>query len=272
MADSAAARWREMVLANREQSERQMEARPQDFWKARAGHFAQDPRRPPDESLAYLLERLRPDDVVLDVGAGGGRYALPLALHVREVVAVEPSPAMREILEQGMSSAAISNLTVVDGRWPAVEVGAADAVLFAHVIYDIEDAVPFLEKGRQAARRLVAAFVLDTQPSIAADDLWPEIYGEERARLPSLPELLKILDELGWPYEQAQFALDRPLPESRDALLAQLRWRFWLREGSERDQKLQRIIEARAVPEGDGWVMPGRRPMNVAVVTWPGTA
>jgi SAM-dependent methyltransferase len=272
MAETAAARWREMVLANREQSERQMEFRRPDFWKERASAFAQDPSRPPDEPLSWLLGRLRPEDVVLDVGAGGGRYALPLALRVRKVVAVEPSPSMRETLEAGAASAGIGNVEVIGGRWEAVEVDAVDAAFFAHVLYDIEDVAPFLEKANRSARRLVAAFLLDTQPSVAADDLWPEIYGERRAPLPALPEFLNVLDELGWPYEQALFPLDRPRPESKDALLAQLRWRFWLEEGSAREMKLQQIIAERAVQEGDGWVMPGRRPRNVAVVAWPGSA
>jgi SAM-dependent methyltransferase len=272
MADKAAERWREMVLANREQSERQMEYRRGDFWKERTGAFVQDPARPPDEPLSWLLERLRPEDVVLDVGAGAGRYALPLALRVRKVVAVEPSPSMREKLQEGAAGAGIDNVEVVAGRWESVEVEPVDAAFFAHVLYDIEDVVPFLEKANRTARRLVAAFLLDSQPSATADDLWPEIYGERRARLPALPEFLEVLDDLGWPYEQVLFPLDRPRPETREALQAQLRWRFWLQEGSERDERLRRILDERAVEEGDGWVLPGRRPMNVAVVAWAARA
>ena len=61
-----------------------------------------------------------PDDVVLDIGAGGGRYALPLALVSREVIAIEPSDGMRQVLSAGMAEHRIHNVQVVDGRWPRV--------------------------------------------------------------------------------------------------------------------------------------------------------
>ena len=37
--------------------------------------------------LDILLSLARPGETWLDIGAGAGRYALPLALHVREVIA-----------------------------------------------------------------------------------------------------------------------------------------------------------------------------------------
>src|SRR5262245_34219871 len=43
-----------------------------------------DPRRPLDANLAVLASHVGPDDVVIDVGGGGGRFSLPLALRCRE--------------------------------------------------------------------------------------------------------------------------------------------------------------------------------------------
>src|ERR671921_1268435 len=91
--------WRARVLADKEQVDRAREVEdPPDFYAPVTSRFRMDPRRTDDETLNALLDLARPDDVWLDVGAGGGRYALPLALHVREVVAIDPSASMLNAL------------------------------------------------------------------------------------------------------------------------------------------------------------------------------
>ena len=73
-----------------------------------------DPRRTDDPSLNALLALAHPDDVWLDVGAGGGRYALPLALAVREVVAIDPSPSMLGALTRRCGGRGIENVRVIE--------------------------------------------------------------------------------------------------------------------------------------------------------------
>src|SRR3990172_3366958 len=91
--------WRERVRADKEQVEGAREVEdPADFYAPVKDRFRMDPRRTDDATLDALLGHARPDDVWLDVGAGGGRYALPLALRVREVVAIDPSPSMLSAL------------------------------------------------------------------------------------------------------------------------------------------------------------------------------
>ena len=76
--------WRARVKADNEQVDRvREEPDPTDFYAPTANRFRMDPHRKDDATLNALLELARPDDVWLDVGAGGGRYGLPLALAVR---------------------------------------------------------------------------------------------------------------------------------------------------------------------------------------------
>ena len=103
------AAWTKLVLDNREQIERLRERQPAaDFYQSRSGQFRPD-RRPSPE-LPYLLELTGPDDHWLDIGAGGGRFAVPIAEHVAAVHAVEPSPAMRDTLSAAAADAGLSNI------------------------------------------------------------------------------------------------------------------------------------------------------------------
>ena len=71
------------------------------------------------DAVGRVLESLaRPGETWLDVGAGGGRYALPIARLTRRVIAVDPSAAMLDTLRSGMTDAGIDNVDVIEGRWP----------------------------------------------------------------------------------------------------------------------------------------------------------
>jgi hypothetical protein len=78
--DALLASWGRRVRANAEQVDRFAEQRSQDHYAPVANRFRVDPRRADDPSLDALLQLARPDESWLDIGAGGGRYALPLAL------------------------------------------------------------------------------------------------------------------------------------------------------------------------------------------------
>ncbi|TMF02817.1 MAG: class I SAM-dependent methyltransferase [Chloroflexi bacterium] len=104
-ADEALHAWAARVRANREQVDRFREASPTDFYAPIAGMFRSDPHRRDEPTLELLRSLVLPTDTVIDIGAGGGRYALPLALVTREVVALEPSEGMRRVLQEGMAVA-----------------------------------------------------------------------------------------------------------------------------------------------------------------------
>ena len=95
------AAWAERVRANRDQVERVREVPDRDFYAPVSSLFVADPRRTGEEALDALLALAEPGDRWLDIGAGAGRYALPLALASREVIAVEPSASMRNALRTG---------------------------------------------------------------------------------------------------------------------------------------------------------------------------
>ena len=137
----ATQRWKELVQAEHAQSERMRGSvpPPEDHWRPYAQQFKADPRRPGDALVDRLLEEVGPHHTLLDVGAGGGRLALPLATRCAHVVAVEPSPSMGAVLQQQAREAGISNVTLVESGWVEADVEAADIVLCTHVLYVVAE-------------------------------------------------------------------------------------------------------------------------------------
>jgi molybdenum cofactor cytidylyltransferase len=272
-ADLVSLEWDERVRVDREQVDRVREVPDgADFYGPVTSLFVVDPRRTDDPVLDALLGLARPDDTWLDVGSGAGRFALPLALAVREVVALDPSPGMLSALREAMTDHGIDNIRVVEARWPPADARladlSADVVLIAHVGYDIERIGPFVDALEAAAGRLVVAVLMDHQPASLADPFWPVVHGEARVGLPALPEFLRLLEARGARPEVRRIARPGRVFASRDALLSFLRRQTWVVPDGERDRRLQAELDRRLIRHPDGSVeLPDERG-DLGVVTW----
>ena len=76
-----------------------------------------DPQRPMYMHLDAIAAYVQPDDVLLDVGGGAGRISLPLALRCREVINVDPSPAMSGAFVVNAERAGLTNAIAIAGDW-----------------------------------------------------------------------------------------------------------------------------------------------------------
>src|SRR4029079_1706795 len=75
------ARWAARVRENAAQVDRHREIPDgSDFYAPVTGLFRADPTRTDEPVLQELLMLAQPGETWLDIGAGAGRYALPLAL------------------------------------------------------------------------------------------------------------------------------------------------------------------------------------------------
>ena len=258
-ADELIAVWAARVRANREQAERIREVPESgDFYGPVTGLFVADPWRADDPVLNLLMAIARPGETWLDVGAGAGRFALPLALRVREVIAVDPSEGMLEALRLGMAEHGIRNVSPVHARWP-LDAGAgshprADVVLIAHLGYDVERLGEFLDAMDAAAGRLCVAVLAERVPSAPAGPFWPIVHGEKRAELPALAQFLAILRARGSRPAITYAGRQRRGFASRDALLAWLRNQLFIVEGSAADGRLVAELDRRMVAADDGSV------------------
>jgi SAM-dependent methyltransferase len=265
---TALADWAARIAADRQQVERHREIDdPADFYAPVADRFRLDPRRTDDPTLNALLHHAHTEERWLDVGAGAGRYALPLALAVREVTCVEPSEGMLDALREDMRSYAIRNINIIASRWPMDDPPAAEVALMAHVGYDIAEIGPFLDCLEQSARRLCIAVMGESAMTAVANLFWEAIHGEPRVRLPALPELMVLLVARGRLPQVRLVERRTPTFESIDEALAMARRQLWLREGSDKDRKLQQLL-ADELEERDRRYSFEREPTKIGVVAW----
>jgi CTP:molybdopterin cytidylyltransferase MocA/SAM-dependent methyltransferase len=275
LARAVEASWAARVRANAEQVERVREVPDgADFYAPVRSLFRADPTRTDDPILKVLLDLVRSGERWLDVGAGAGRFALPIARALDpsggSVVALDASPSMLEGLREIAEDYAIENVRTVEARWPPADPGAleADVVLVAHVGYDIEAIGAFLDGLETAARRLCVAVLTEHPPASAADPFWPLVHGEPRSTLPALADFVELLRVRGHEPSVTTIAGEVRRFESRDALEGFVRRQLWIDPAGAKGERLRAALDELAVPDGTGWTIRGRLPTNTGVVTW----
>ena len=261
--------WRRRVSANREQAERLREGTPpRDFYAAVASDFRANPRRTDEPALEHLRSLVRPGETWLDIGAGGGRYALPLALLAKRIIAVEPSEGMRSVLQAGMTEHAISNIEIVPARWPMDGAPAADVALIAHLGYDVEDIGPFLDAAEAAARRLCVAVLVTPSPPQPAERFWPPIHGEARVPLPSLTEFLTLLLARGRLFELRLSVREPLLHADREGPLRWLYQQLFITPETEKGRRLAELARDAITSREGRWALSWSPAPIVGVVSW----
>jgi SAM-dependent methyltransferase len=266
--DSLLDAWRARVMADKEQVERSREEPdPTDFYAPVRDRFRMDPRRTDDATVNVLLALARPDDVWLDIGAGGGRYALPLALHVERVVAIDPSPSMLEALAEDAAGESITNVDVIESRWPMAGPPRGTVGLMAHVGYDIAEIGPFVEQLEAQSARLCVAVMGATAMQTTGTLYWNAVHGEDRIRLPALPEFVALLFARGRIPELSLVDRVPPTFSSFDEAMAMARRQLWVRAGSAKDSRLQAAARD-TLTERDGRFAFEWTSTKIGIVSW----
>lgn len=161
------------------------------YWDRRAAGYARSTGARSDDFLRVLEPYLSPRKTLIDVGAGAGRHAAPLAERLEWVTAVEPSEGMRAHIPPR------PNMTVIASSWEDAEVAPADLVICSHVMYGVADPVPFIEKLQAAARERVFVMMRETELPHPAAELRKRLLGEAGPRLPKFSDLFMLLLQIG---------------------------------------------------------------------------
>jgi SAM-dependent methyltransferase len=266
---SATEHWNEMVRVEHAQSDSmRKEDPPADSWSNFAQQFRADPRRIDDPLVNYLRQLVTPEQVVLDVGAGGGRLALPLALEAKNVVAVEPSPSMCRVLREVASEFNVPNVEVIESGWLDAQAPQADLAICCHVLYVIQDIEAFVRKLEQHAKQ-VLVIVYQAPPQSQIYPLWEPIHGGPRSPLPSLPEFLEVLTQLGVESDTHVVHTERNRGfESLEAAKDQLARRLYVTPNSAEMERLEALLPDVLEEKDGGFSIKGSVNLEPRVVSW----
>ena len=160
------------------------------YWDRRAPTFARSTQARSDKFLDVVAPYLSLRKTLIDVGAGSGRHAFPLAERLEWVTAVEPSEGMRSLIPQR------DNMTVVASNWEDAAVAPADLVICCHVLYGIEDPVPFIAKMELSARERIFIMLRESPMVHLGAVVRERLLGEE-PRLPRFSDLFMLLMQMG---------------------------------------------------------------------------
>ncbi|HZR01035.1 MAG TPA: hypothetical protein VFC93_19700 [Chloroflexota bacterium] len=268
--DEAAASWALLIRAAADQFKRLAEESPfgtETFRAARLPAFR--PGVSVSEELEYLRSLARPADVWMDIGAGAGRLAIPLARSIRRMIAVEPSPTMRvALLEAAAAESGGGALEVHDRRWPdeADHMPVVDVTLAANLLYSVDEPLSWVDAMERRSRRLCVVTLADRPARAPDEDVWLDLMGEPLIRGPGAPDFVALLLATGRRVDVRTFLAPAPRPIGLDEAVEAQRWRCGLREESPRLPQLRDAVRRRADADGLVRLRAGRG--YTAVVTW----
>jgi hypothetical protein len=94
----------------------------------------------------------------------------------------------------------------------------------------------------RATRELCIVLMMDRAPSGGFERLWEQVHGEPRLRLPAMRDFAHLLLARGAAPEIRIYPRDKQ-ERATEELRASARRRLWLIEDSEKDQRLQSLLD-----------------------------
>ena len=140
---------------------------------------------------------------VLDIGAGPGTLAIPLAPVVKEITAVEPGAGMVEILKSHAEAQGIRNITCVQKPWEETDIsrdlnGPYDVVIasLSLTMYDIREALVKMDAVSSGSVHLFWFVDMPFWERMYAD-LWEPLHGRPYYSGPKADCLFGVLYQMG---------------------------------------------------------------------------
>ena len=126
-----------------------------------------------------IKEIIEPDFEVLDVGAGPGTLAIPLAKRVKKVTALDPSKGMIKLLEEGAVAEGIGNTETLNKTWQEVDDAEIrekfDLVITSNVLWQFDDVGTQLMRIHDASRKYCCVV---HHAELRIDELWSEMWSK----------------------------------------------------------------------------------------------
>jgi SAM-dependent methyltransferase len=200
---------------------------------------------------------------VLDIGAGPGTLAIPLAPLVKEITSVEPGQGMVDVLNEHMRKEKITNITTICKRWEDIDSdrdlsGRYDVVI-ASLSLTMKDIRLALRKMDAVSSGSVHLFWFVDMPfwERMYADLWEPLHGSPYHAGPKADCLFGVLYQMGIYPDVTMLPLAKEYRfGSREEMLGFFRKRFGARTPEE-----QKVVDEYVTPmmrtEGNAVVISG---------------
>jgi len=220
----------------------------------------------PDHLLNFVIEKTQPGDMVLDIGAGGGRWTIPLAAVAKSVTAVEPSGVMRDFLRNNAEAAQVDNILVVPYPWEEAAVEPHDIIVCAHAMYSSPDFHSFVRKMEQYARKTCyLAMRLPLRDGII-NELSFAVYGRHHDS-PNAMIAYNALYSMGiYANVLVENHIHYWANDTLDEAFARAKRHLYLHASSVYDELILDTLRRRLIPSENGYAWPDG--MRSALIWW----
>ncbi|WP_242492677.1 class I SAM-dependent methyltransferase [Methanolobus psychrotolerans] len=166
------------------------------FWEM----SLRDNQRRARETIRFL--HITPHSRVLDIGAGPGTLAIPLAEKVKHVTAVEPSKGMIEVFEENIAEYACDNISIVKKRWEDIDVENDLDGPYDIIIASFSLGMPNISKAIKDMHAVSCGYIYlywfagETSWDIHSRKIWPQLHGTEYHITPKCDVLYNVSTSL----------------------------------------------------------------------------
>jgi SAM-dependent methyltransferase len=245
--------------------------RDKEHWNRRAPLFAQIVQANDNDDYVGPFMRIvnaQPEWSVLDVGCGAGTLAAPLAKIVRQVTAIDFSPAMLALLEEHKAATEIRNITTHlaswEDDWQTLGIEPHDVAIASRSLVS-EDPRSLLEKLNSFAKKSV--FISCAVGDGPHDLRLFEAIGREAHANPDYIYIYNLLYQMGIFANVSVIEKQTPTYANAEEAVDSLRWMVENMTPAE-EEAMRRFVGAHLVPDGERWKLDYRRPVCWAVIWW----
>ena len=174
-------------------------------WNRLAAEYDRDLKH---SNRVRFVEKIGQDEpeTILDVGAGTGVFALPLAKRARRIVAVEPSAGMLDILKKKAVDYNLTNIEYINKKWEDTSInklieinnGKYDLVISSHALYYITDLHNSFKKMNDVSKGYVYLLIIaNEERDNTYSQLWERLHKKPLPLYPDYACLYMVLREIG---------------------------------------------------------------------------
>lgn len=242
-----------------------------EFWDERVDWFEELVQQSDRAGMIMSRIEIEPDYRVLDIGAGPGTVAIPLAKIVKNVTVVEPSNGMLARLRENASKENLTNITYIPRKWEDVEIGndveagGHDVVIASHslIMRDIKNA---LVKINDAVKRSVYIFIVaGRRNGKEGGSLWSLFNREKPGNRPDYIYLYNILYQLGI-YANVEIIDANHNMRFPDLDAAVQHYKTWMNVSGADEERLRLYLSENLVKENDAFWL--RHTLRTAMISW----